>query len=317
MLEFDPRDTYVALLAGGKSGEREISLASGEGAKSALVQAGFKVETIDPSVKSDLKRLMDEPFDVAFLCLHGSPGEDGTVQGFLETIGLPYTASGVWASALAMDKVKSKLFYEQAGLKTPPSKLLARGTDVDGAALIDEMGERCVVKPTSAGSALGVFIVESADEMERAVEEVFALEGDALVERYVQGVELTVAVLGDADAEALPVIEIIPTNEFYDFESKYAPGGSKHICPARIDDETTSRVQGYALAAHRTLGCEGVSRSDFILDDEGECWILETNTIPGMTETSLLPDAARVAGMTFSQLCTRLVELALRRGTKG
>ena len=317
MVEFDPRNTYVALLAGGKSGEREISLASGEGARAALTEAGFRVEMIDPSVKGDLKRLMDEPFDVAFLCLHGSPGEDGTVQGFLETIGLPYTASGVWASALAMDKVKSKLFYEQAGLKTPASKLLVRGTAVDGAALIGEMGKRCVVKPTSAGSALGVFIVEGADELEKAVEEVFSLEGDALVERYVQGIELTVAVLGDADAEALPVIEIIPTNEFYDFESKYAPGGSKHICPARIDDETTARVQGYALAAHQALGCEGVSRSDFILDDESECWILETNTIPGMTETSLLPDAARVAGMTFSQLCTRLVELALRRGTKG
>lgn len=301
----------VALLAGGKSGEREVSLASAEGARGALEEAGYTVTQLDPADKEDLKRLIDGPFDVAFLCLHGKYGEDGTVQGLLETIGLPYIGSGVWSSALAMDKVKSKLYYEQAGIPTPPSVPLQKGDSYDVDSIVVKLGAHCVVKPGTEGSALGVFIVEGAAAIGEAIEKAFDIDSEVLVERYIKGKELTVAVIGDAEVEALPIIEIVPKSDFYDFESKYAPGGSQHLCPAPLSDETTRMVQELAVRAHRALSCEGVSRSDFILEEDGSCWTLETNTIPGMTGTSLLPDAARAAGISFPELCTRLIGYAL------
>lgn len=312
MLEnFDPSTCRVALLAGGKSGEREVSLASGEGARAALEEAGFQVTMLDPADREDLKRLIDGGFDVAFLCMHGKYGEDGTLQGMLELIGLPYTGSGVWGSAVAMNKKKSKWFYERAGLLTPPVVTIKKGDQLDLNAVVEKLGSHCVVKPGSAGSALGVHVVEGKEEIAKAVEEAFEIDDELLIERYIKGTELTVAVIGGDEVEALPIIEILPSHEFYDYESKYAPGGSKHICPARLDEESTVRIQEYAVRAHQALECRGMSRSDFILDEDGACWILETNTIPGMTSTSLLPDAARVAGISFPELCTRLIEIAL------
>lgn len=304
-------DCRVALLAGGKSGEREVSLASAEGAREALEEAGYTVTQLDPADKKDLKHLIDDPFDVAFLCLHGKYGEDGTVQGLLETIGLPYIGSGVWASALAMDKVKSKVYYEQAGIPTPPSVSLQAGDSYDVDAIVSKLGEHCVVKPGTEGSALGVFIVEGAPSIAEAIENVFAIDSEVLIERYIQGKELTVAVIGHEEVTSLPIIEIVPKSDFYDFESKYAPGGSQHLCPAPLSEEVTNMVQDLAVRAHRALSCDGVSRSDFILEEDGSCWILETNTIPGMTKTSLLPDAARAAGISFPELCTRLIDYAL------
>ena len=308
---FDPRSCHVALLAGGKSDEREISLASGEGARAALEEAGFQVTTLDPAKDEDLKRLIDGGFDVAFLCLHGKYGEDGTMQGMLDLIGLPYTGSGMWGSMLAMNKTKAKWYFERAGVPTPPSVTLKKGDPVDAEALVEKLGEHVVVKPDASGSALGVNIVEGAEEVAAAIDRVFEIDDVVLVERYIKGMELTVAVVGGDEVEALPVIEILPTNEFYDYESKYAPGGSTHICPARLDEEKTAMLQDYAVRAHQALECRGMSRSDFILEEDGSCWILETNTISGMTETSLLPDAARAAGMSFPELCTKLVEIAL------
>lgn len=306
-----PSECKVALLAGGTSGEREISLASGEGARGALEEAGFEVVWIDPSDKGDLKRLIEEHFDVAFLCLHGKMGEDGTMQGMLELLGIPYTCSGVLASATAMDKAKSKVFYELAGVPTPPSVSLKLGESYDVEAVKATVGIPCVVKPVTEGSALGVEIVEDAADLEAAIERTFAIDPLVIIERFVDGTEVTVAVIGNDKPQALPVIEIVPRGEFYDFDSKYAPGGSQHIIPARIDDAVTAKVQDYAARAHRALGCSGVSRTDFIIDGAGEPWVLETNTIPGMTATSLLPDAARAAGMTFPELCTKLIEFAL------
>ncbi len=310
----DPRQCRVALLAGGKSGEREISLASGEGAREALEEAGFDVTMIDPARNEDLKRLIDGPFDVAFLCLHGKYGEDGTVQGLLETIGLPYTCSGVWSSALAMDKPKAKLYYERDGIPTPPSITLHEGDQPQVDELVEQLGSHCAVKAGTEGSALGIYIVEGTDAIEQAIDKAFEIDNEVIVERYVQGTELTVAVIDrDGRTEALPVIKIVPSNEFYDFESKYAPGGSQHICPAPLPEETTKKVQDLAVRAHKALGCRGVSRSDFIMEDDGTCWILETNTIPGMTKTSLLPDAARVAGISFPELCTNFIKIALEK----
>jgi len=313
-MNLDPAHTRVALLAGGISEEREISIASGKGAQEALEQAGFVVAVLDPAEKSDLKKLIDGPFDVAFLCLHGRCGEDGTMQGMLEVIGLPYTGPGVWSSATAMDKAKAKIYYEENGIPTPHSITLHDQLEIPVEDMWKRLGDCIVVKPATEGSALGVTIVRTMDDMEKALEQAFILDHTVLAETYVAGTELTVAVIGNDDVRALPVIEIIPQSDFYDFESKYAPGGSQHICPARLDAETTRRVQDTAVAAHRALECEGVSRTDIILDDAGLCWVLETNTIPGMTATSLLPDAGRAAGIDFPELCTELIRLALERG---
>lgn len=307
---FDPKQIRVALLAGGKSGERSISLASGEGAKEALLEAGFPVTVFDPANKEDLLALIQGDFDVAFLALHGKYGEDGTIQGFLETIGLPYIGPGVWSSATAIDKPKTKLCYERAGIPTPRSMMLdAHHIDID--AIIAEVGSRCVVKAATEGSALGVYLCEGAEEIADAIDKVFQVDTCAFVESFVSGEEFTVAVLGNEDPCALPVIKIVPSHEFYDFESKYAQGGSQHICPAPLSEEDTKRAMELAVAAHETLECRGVSRSDLIKDGEGNFWVLETNTIPGMTATSLLPDAARAAGMSFAELCTKLISYAL------
>ena len=313
MNSWKPEDLRVALLAGGASDEREISLASGRGAGNALREAGFSVTELDPAEKKDLQNLITGNYDVAFLCMHGKMGEDGTLQGFLEMIGLPYIGSGVWSSALAMDKAKSKLFYENAGIQTPVSVTLYSPDDMSVEDILSTVGESCVVKPATEGSALGVYIVKGADEVKDAIGKAFELDSEVLVETFVKGTALTIAVLGNEQLEALPVIQIVPRNEFYDFESKYAPGGSQHLCPAPLNAEATEKVQTMAKAAHRALGCSGISRSDFIMDENGEFWILETNTLPGMTETSLLPDAARAAGIEFPELCTRLIELALEQ----
>lgn len=307
----EPSSCRVALLAGGTSGEREISLASGKGAGEALRQAGFVVDEFDPASKEDLKRLIDGDYDVAFLCMHGKGGEDGRLQGFLETIGLPYTGPGVWSSSTAMNKAKSKLFYQREGIPTAPFIYIQQGETYDVEHIASAMEGCCVVKPATEGSALGIYIVEGVDAISGAIEEVFKIDNLVVVEKFIKGMEITVAVLGNDDAFALPIIEIVPRGEFYDFDSKYAPGGSQHICPARLDEDLSEVIKGYAVRAHKALECTGVSRSDFILDEQGTPWILETNTIPGMTATSLLPDAARAAGIDFPQMCTRLVEYAL------
>ena len=308
----DPKNCRVALLAGGTSGEREISINSGKGAQGALKEAGFEVEWIDPANKADLKRLIEEEFDVAFLCLHGKMGEDGTIQGMLELLGIPYTCSGVQASAIAMDKDKSKILYQHAGLKTPMSCTLKQGVPYDCNVIAEEVGLPCVVKPATEGSSLGFHVVHEKAELEKAIEETFAVDPLILVERFVQGREATVAIIGNDEVEALPVIEIVPlSGKYYDFEAKYANGGSKHICPAPFNEQLTARLQECAKTAHKALGCRGASRTDFLIDEDEELWILETNTIPGMTATSLLPDAAHAAGISFPELCKKLIECAL------
>ena len=309
----EPSAVNVALLAGGASGEREISLASGAGARAALEEAGFKVTSFDPANKEDLKALIDGSFDVAFVCLHGKYGEDGTIQGLLEILGIPYIGSGVWSSALAMDKARAKVFYRHFGINTPTSTTLHAGKGYDIDAIIGHVGFPCVVKPANEGSALGVHIVFDKDALEQAIPEVFETDNEVLVETYIKGTELTVSVIGNENPQALPIIEIVPKNEFYDFESKYAPGGSEHICPARLSDTDAKKVKEIAVAAHKALNCEGVSRTDIIMDERGVCWVLETNTLPGMTATSLLPDSARAAGYSFPQLCTKLIEFALEK----
>ncbi|MDO4851294.1 MAG: D-alanine--D-alanine ligase [Actinomycetota bacterium] len=306
-----PEETKVLLLVGGKSNERDISLKSGEGVAEGLRASGFPVTVVDTAVEGALGRIEGSDCDVIFICLHGKGGEDGTVQGLCELLEKPYVGPGVLASALAMDKERAKVLYGANGLSTPESIVLRRDEAHDLTAVIAAVGEKCVVKPTTEGSAIGVSIVHDPGELEDALQDAFAIDESVLVERYIEGTEVTVAVLGNGKPFALPVIEIVPGNEFYDFEAKYAEGGSQHICPAHIPDETAEACKRTAILAHEALGCRGVSRSDLIVDASGTPWILETNTIPGMTSTSLLPDAARAVGIGFPELCRLMVELAL------
>ena len=300
------------LLKGGTSGERDISLKSGAACAEGLRSEGFTVEEIDPADADAFHRLVDYAPDVVFIALHGGDGEDGSIQGLLQSLGIPFTGPGVLASALAMDKSRAKSFYLGCGLPTAPWVTLAHGSKYDSAEVLEKVGCPCVVKPASEGSALGVHIVNSPDEFEPAVQEALTHAGDIVVERFLDGIEVTCAVLGNDDPEALPVIEIVPQgeSEFYDFEAKYAIGGADHIIPARISDELTRKCQQIAVETHKALGCRGVSRSDIIIEGDN-CWLLETNTIPGMTETSLLPDAAAKVGIEFGPLCRMLLELAL------
>ncbi len=306
-----PADVRVAVLKGGTSAEREVSLNTGAQVAAALVQRGFDVVEIDTGDRSFIETLSRSDAQVAFICLHGRFGEDGTVQGLCELLELPYVGSGVLASALAMDKVMSKHFFACAEIPTPDYVAVVRGHDFDTSEMVARLGDKTVVKPSNEGSAIGVTIVHEPAELPAAIGHAFNYDRHVLVEKFVPGVEVTVGVLGNEHPFALPTLEIVPEHEFYDYESKYLPGMSRHIIPARIPEQARVECEQLAVAAHLALGCRGMSRSDLIVTAEGECLLLETNTIPGMTTTSLLPDAARAAGIEFPDLCLRLVELAM------
>ncbi|HSK47591.1 MAG TPA: D-alanine--D-alanine ligase [Coriobacteriia bacterium] len=306
-----PTDIRVALLVGGRSAEREVSLNSGRQVAEALMHSGFDVVEIDTGSDEFIAELSDANAHVVFICLHGRFGEDGTVQGLCELLELPYVGSGVLASALAMDKVMSKHVFAQAGLSSPDYRVLRRGDEFDLADLTTALGPKTVVKPANEGSAIGVTIAHGPDELPAAIVEAFRYDSSILVERFVSGAEVTVGVIGNERPEALPTLEIVPEHEFYDYDSKYLPGMSRHIIPARVSQEARSECVRLSLEAHVALGCRGMSRADTIVEEDGTVWLLEVNTIPGMTPTSLLPDAARAAGMEFPELCRRLVELAL------
>lgn len=302
---------HVAVLLGGRSAEREVSLNTGAQVASALEGGGFDVTRIDTGEAGFIEALQSSGADVAFICLHGRFGEDGTIQGLLELLDMPYVGSGVLASALAINKVMSKHFYANAGLATPPYAVLHRGEPYDLDGIVSELGGKTVVKPANEGSSVGMTIVHDPRELEGAIEKAFRFDPLVLVERFVAGTEVTIAVLGNHAPTALPTIEVVAEHEFYDYDSKYVPGMSTHIIPARVPLDAREECERLAVAAHVALGCAGMSRSDTIVTPEGEVFLLETNTIPGMTSTSLLPDAAAAAGIAFPELCARLVGLAL------
>lgn len=302
----------VALLSGGISSEREVSLHGGDQIYEAFDKEKYNVIRYDP--KFDLSRLVSDAstIDVAFINLHGPFGEDGTVQGLLDLLGVPYQGSGVLGSSLAMNKIASKQLYEKTGLPLPPSMVIKRGDAVDTEACEQKFGIPLVVKPVAAGSSVGVTIVRSKDSIEEALEAAFVHGDTVLVETYIKGIEITGGVFGNDELTALPIIEIVPDEScgFFDYTAKYTPGVTREICPARIDDDLTAKAQSYAKIAHRALFCKGYSRTDMILRDR-EIFVLETNTIPGMTATSLLPQAAETAGISFSQLLDKLIELGM------
>ena len=297
---------HIAVLMGGWSAEREVSLRSGRACADAAERVGYRVTRVD--VDRDVAALLKSLApDVALNVLHGRPGEDGTLQGLLEILGIPYSHSGVMSSALAMQKDVAKVVMAAAGVPVPQGKVVSRQEAAAG----HPMPRPYVIKPIAEGSSVGVFIV--TEQHEHPPQELsrpdWAFGEQVLVERYIPGKELTCAVIGD---RALDVIEIVPTVKFYDYEAKYAPGGSKHLLPAKIKPNVYQEVRRLALQAHRALGCRGVSRADFRFDDRMEgtrgLACLEVNTQPGMTETSLVPELAAYAGITFEELVKWMVE---------
>lgn len=310
-----PQARKVAVLKGGTSAERDVSLHSGEQVARALRENGCTVIELDTQDVSFISELTAFEPDVVYIALHGRGGEDGTMQGLLEILGLPYVGSGVLASSLAVDKIMSKRFYEQAGLPTAPAVVAYNDETFDKEAFIEEavekLGEHLVIKPATEGSSIGMSIISEKSKLSTALDTAFSSDSHVLVEKFIPGDELTVAVVGNSHLEALPPIEITSEGDFYDYDSKYQAGQSHHFIPARMGEAINTRCQELAIEVHKTLGCRGISRTDFIVDSNGNPWILETNTLPGMTEVSLVPDAARAAGYSFPQLCRDLVELAL------
>jgi len=304
----------LALIAGGKSSEREVSLKSGAQVYQALNQSKYDIRRYDPF--TDLERLVREApeLDAALIIMHGRGGEDGTMQGLLELLGVPYQGSGVLASALAMNKELSKALYQMAGLKVPPALAFTREQAPSLQEIAAKLGLPAVIKPATEGSSIGVTMARDLKELAAGLTAAYEYDRRVLVEKFIQGTEITGAVLGNADARALPLVEIIPSDiyAFFDYEAKYQPGATSEICPARLDPELTGRAQQCALTAHTTLGCRGYSRTDMMVQD-GEIYVLETNTIPGMTATSLFPQAAKAAGMEFSELLDTLIQLALEK----
>ena len=302
----------IALLSGGVSSEREVSLNSGRQVYEALDKDKYNVLRYDP--QSDLPRLIAEApgIDAALIILHGAYGEDGTVQGLLDLLGIPYQGSGVLGSAVAMNKLAAKRLYQQAGLPIPDFIIARRGSRLEHEDAVQRLGLPLVVKPVVGGSSVGVTIVRSPQELDCALETAYVHDPCALIETCIQGTEITGGVIGNDDLEALPIIEIIPDSNhpFFTYEAKYKAGATQEICPARIDAELTAKAQRLAMEAHRTLFCRGYSRTDMMLR-ERDIFILETNTIPGMTATSLLPQAAQKAGMDFGRLLDRLIALSL------
>ena len=299
----------IAVLMGGPSSERDVSFATGRGVLKALRSLGADATEVD---------VRDENFELpagtelAFIALHGTFGEDGQVQQILESRGIPYTGDGVEESRIAFDKILSKEKFRQADVPTPYWQIIGQGQR-------PTMPIPYVIKAPRQGSTVGISIVKNEREVDSALAEALKYDAELLVEKFIPGSELTVGVLGD---QALPIIEIIPKGGFYDFNTKYpflnpqAGASAEHVCPAKMDDAKTKEIQEIALRAFRSLGLKVYARVDVMLSQEGEPSVLEANTIPGMTEASLLPEAAAVAGVDYPQLCARIIELSLAR-TKG
>jgi len=309
----------VAVLMGGTSAEREVSLMSGTGVLKALQSQGVDAHAFDPSQRA-LVELKQEAFERVFIALHGRHGEDGTVQGALELLGIPYTGSGVMASAIAMDKVMSKRIFVAEGLPTPRWQVLAAGEQSREAviAVPDALGLPLIVKPPHEGSSIGISKVEGYSQMQAAVQLAAQYDPEVLCEEFIAGIEVTCAVLGSgAAARALPVIRIDAPDGNYDFEHKYFSEDTGYRCPSGLPPEEEAEVQRLTLAAYRVLGCRGWGRADLMIRDaDRKPFLLEMNTSPGMTGHSLVPMAARAAGLSYEQLCVQLVAGAALDSTR-
>lgn len=295
----------VGVLFGGRSAERKVSLMSGQGVFEAITSIGVDAHLFDTG-KHGLDELARQAFDRVFIALHGRYGEDGTMQGALELLGIPYTGSGPLASSLAMDKIMTKRVLQQAGLPTPNYRVIESPADLDG--LIDQLGLPLILKAPNEGSTLGLYKVIEAAELAGAYAQALTFDEQILAEQFIVGRELTVAILGrGASARALPTIEIVAPDGNYDYEHKYFSNDTQYLCPAPLTQSVNQHVQQLAVQAYRTLGCEGWARADFMLDENDRPWLLEINTSPGMTGHSLVPMAAKAAGMDYANLCVSIL----------
>lgn len=292
----------VAVLLGGRSGEREVSLKSGRAVLAALQRGGVDAYAFDPA-EQPLHEL--ENFDCAFIALHGRYGEDGTIQGALELMNIPYTGSGVMASAVGMDKWRTKLLWRAAGIVTPDFALIDAATDF--AAIEAELGLPLFVKPANEGSSIGISKVKHAGHLQAAYEAAAKSDPLVIAEKFVGGGEYTVAILGDT---ALPVIRIVPANEFYDYDAKYLRDDTQYLCPCGLPPALEEQIRAEALQAFRVVGGSGWGRVDFLMDEAGKHYFIEVNTSPGMTDHSLVPMAAKAAGISFDALVLKILEMA-------
>ncbi len=309
----------VAVLMGGRSLEREISLKSGHRASEALREKGHPIIQLDIN-ENLVETLSKEKPDVVFIALHGKYGEDGTIQELLEIMNFPYTGPGVYASLVGFDKALSKEIFQLESIPTAPFFALSAGAFREMGAsgtlgkVIKKLGLPLIVKPAKQGSALGIRYVEKAEDMAEALIGALSYDKKVIIEKYIKGKEVAVSVLEEnGEPRALPIVEIVPKKEFFDFESMYTMGKTDYFVPARLSSEQTKEIQALAIKVHETLRCRDVSRVDMIIDENSQPYVLELNTSPGMTETSLLPMAAEVAGMEFADLVEKLVQMALAR----
>ncbi len=303
----------VGVIAGGVSSEREVSLRSGTAVFNALKELGYNVVFIDAD-RNICQRLGEEKIDVAFLVLHGGWGENGGIQGMLEVMGIPYTGSGILASSMAMDKEVTKKIFLYHGIPVPPFKVVRRD-EIE--AFLDSLSQiisfPCVVKPAEEGSSVGVSIARDKEELNISLIEAFKYGDRAIVEKFIEGREIHIGVLG---GRALGGVEVKPKKGFYDYEAKYTKGLTEYILPPEIDKSLYEKLKELGLKAHKALGCKGGTRVDIILDKENNPYVLEVNTIPGMTETSLLPKIAQLEGYDFKALVREILELALKENEK-
>jgi len=300
----------IGVLMGGPSSERDVSLKSGKAVYQVLIQLGLEAVVIDITTdqkQENINLIKSQGINVAFLALHGRFGEDGQMQEILDNLHIPYTGSGAIASRLAMDKIASRNIFEKHGLRVPRYKGGSRLSFHKNWRIENSFTLPLVVKPARGGSSIGLSIVDREEDLDKSLDLAFNFDEKIIIEEYIKGREVTVGILED---EALAVIEVIPKKRFFDYEAKYHPGMTDYIVPASLDDETARKIQDTALLAHSLLGCFGCCRVDMILNKESIPFVLEVNTIPGLTETSLLPKAAKKSGIGFSQLCLKLIQLA-------
>jgi D-alanine-D-alanine ligase len=304
----------IAIISGGWSREREISIKSGMSVYEALDKDKYSVTVYDPREGLDLLIKNRQSIGLAFILLHGRFGEDGCIQGFLNLLNIPFVGSDVTASAMSSNKRIAKDMYKLAGLNIIKDITIKRGNDFSVDQIIDLLGEKTIVKPLSEGSSFGISVCNNRDELQEGIESSFKNENEIMIEKFINGREVTCCVLGNDTLETLPIVEIIPNNgyKFFNYEAKYTKGATKEVCPADLPSDIADKVTHCAKTAHRTLRCKTWSRTDMIIQEK-DLFILETNTIPGMTDNSLFPLASRAAGISMTQLLDKLIALSLEK----
>ncbi len=293
----------VAVMFGGTSAEREVSLNSGKAVLNALIAQGVDAHKFDPKGQ-ELQQLKVQGFDRVFIVLHGRGGEDGSLQGALKLMGMPFTGSGPQGSAFAMDKVRSKYLFKGADLPSAPFKVVKKGASYNAASILKELNNRVMVKPANEGSSIGMSQAKNVAELDKAINVAFEYDSEALIEQWVEGREITVSIV---DGQAMPLIEMRTPNEFYDYAAKYQSTNTEYLCPAPLNEQLTKRIQDIAIEAFDLVGASGWGRVDFLLDDNNNPFVLEINTVPGMTESSLVPKSAAQFGLSFEQLVMKIL----------